>query len=137
MPIKLSKLSVILLPAAVLTGCNSVTDMFAGEPEPYDGRWVGRLMLSIGEPGCFRRLNISGEVNSGRWSGQVNRGNTSVSYSGKIDAETGKMDRGTIYRKDYGRDGYMIGSFTETEASGTWKDRRCQGKWVLRRVAGN
>lgn len=137
MPMKLSKLSVILLPAAILTGCNSVTEIFAGEPEPYDGRWVGRLMLSIGEAGCFRRLNISGEVNSGRWSGQVKIGTTAVTYSGSIDPETGKMDRGTIYRRDLGREGYMRGSFTQMEAKGTWKDESCQGKWVLRRIAGN
>ena len=134
---KLKNLSVVVLPVVILTGCQSLGGMFAGEPEPYDGRWVGRLMLSIGEAGCFRRLNISGEVNSGRWNGQAKRGHTTVSYEGRVDAETGEMPQGTIYRNDFGRDGFMIGTFNQTTAKGTWKDRRCQGKWELRRVAGN
>ena len=116
----------------LLSSCQMID--LAGEPGPYDGRWVGRLMLSIGEKKCLRRLNIAAEVINGRMTGKVEHGRSQIHYNGRIE-ENGEMPAGIIIQRDYGNEGIMTGTFTETNASGKWKNRRCEGKWTLRRVS--
>ncbi|RED53572.1 hypothetical protein [Aestuariispira insulae] len=115
-----------------LGGCQALD--LGGEPGPYDGRWVGRFTLSIGEKRCLRRINMSAEVVNGRMSGSVEEGKSIIRYSGRVD-DDGNLVRGQFIQREYGNEGVMEGTFTQINGSGTWQNKRCQGKWTLRRVS--
>lgn len=105
-----------------------------GKTKAFDGRWAGRMTLSIGEKDCLRRQGFSAKVVNGGFAGEAKDGKNNISMSGWLE-EDGTLRRGSIRMYTNGPKGSLSGKFQEKTAEGRWKTDECSGRWRLRHVS--
>lgn len=119
-----------------LSACDTVQGarLFTPESTEFDGAWIGRMSIGIHLAECrLQRGGLRVRIDGGRMEGQARFSTTEGEFSGVVD-ENGEVRYATL-RGTYAKDDVeFIGTFTETNASGTWSSKVCHGEWELRKA---
>lgn len=119
-----------------LSACDTVQGarLFTPESSEFDGAWIGRMSVGFHLAECrLQRGGLRVRIEGGRMEGQARFSTTEGEFTGVVD-EDGEVRYATL-RGQYAKDDVeFIGTFTETEATGTWSSKVCNGEWELRKA---